>query len=220
MNGEILPGSRLVERALCAEFDVSRSVVRESIARLANSSLVDLTPDAGATVSALNEGRVVDAYLFREGIETIAAEQCALRMNREETDRLEETAQRFRIEYEARCAGQPYQLERLDLTFHRMIVAGSRNELVRRAWDTAMLHFFRGARIPPEQLTQESRVAIVDDHLAIAAAIKAGTAEEAGAKMKLHLQHGRTLMVDHLRRTSSTGEPLQPLEFPHSLRKP
>ena len=216
---EILPGSRLVERALCQEFGVSRSVVRESIVRLANCGLVDITPDAGATVSALTESRVVDAYLFREGVETIAAEQCALRMNREQVEQLEELAHRFAAEYDARCAGQPHQLESLDAAFHQMIVDGSRNELLRRAWDTAMLHCFRGGKISPEELTQESRVASVDDHLVIAAAIKAGAAEEAGAKMKLHLQHGRSLFIHYARRKApaTLGAPIaEPL---HSLQK-
>ena len=55
VSGEIPPGTRLVERALCEEFAVSRSVVREAIVRLANSGLVSITPDAGATVSALTD---------------------------------------------------------------------------------------------------------------------------------------------------------------------
>lgn len=182
---------------------MSRSVVREAIVRLANSGLVSITPDAGATVSALTDSHVLDAFLFRESIESIAAEQCALRMNREQAGELEEMASRFAAEFEARRSGRPDQLARLDLAFHRMIAEGSGNELVRRAWSTAMLHFFRGVKTPPEELTAESRVAIVDDHVAIAAAIKAGAAIEAGLKMKQHFQHARALFIRYSRLAAS-----------------
>lgn len=199
VSGKIPPGRRLVERALCEEFGVSRGIVRESFVRLSNCGLVDLAPDAGAKVSALTDEHVMDAFLFREGVESIAAEQCAQRMSRQQTEQLERLAARFAAEYDAHLAGQPNQLQQLDITFHRTIVEGSGNALVRRAWDTAMLHFFRGIRTPPQELMREAREACVDDHVAIAAAIKGGSAEEAGQKMKRHLEHGRSLFLHYTR---------------------
>jgi DNA-binding GntR family transcriptional regulator len=60
-----------------------------------------------------------------------------------------------------------------------------------------MLHFFRGVKTPPEELAKDAHISIVDDHKAIAAAILAGSAEEAGLKMKQHLQHGRALFIQY-----------------------
>ncbi|MDB6127427.1 MAG: GntR family transcriptional regulator [Verrucomicrobia bacterium] len=200
VSGKIPPGLRLVERDLCEEFGVSRGIVRESIVRLSNSGLVETAPDVGAKVSAFTTAHIIDAFLFREGVESIAAEQCAVRMNREQAAALELLAQRFAAEYAAHSAGRPNQLHQLDVSFHRAIVEGSANALIRRAWDTAMLHFIRGVKTPPAELVNEARVAIVDDHLAIAAAIKAGSAAEAGLKMKRHLQHGRSLFVQYSQR--------------------
>src|SRR3954471_16312812 len=65
VSGKIPPGLRLVERALCEEFGVSRGIVRESIVRLSSYGLVETAPDAGAKVSALTDAHVIDAYLFR-----------------------------------------------------------------------------------------------------------------------------------------------------------
>ena len=200
MSGKIPAGLRLVERELCEEFGVSRGIVRESIVRLSHSGLVETTPDAGAKVSTFSYAQVIDAFMFREGVESIAAEQCAVRMNREQAADLELLARRFAAEYDAHFTGRPNQLHQLDVSFHRAIVEGSGNALIKRAWDTAMLHFIRGVKTPPAELVNEARVAIVDDHLAIAAAIKAGSAEKAGLKMKQHLQHGRSLFVQYTQR--------------------
>jgi len=217
--GESQPGVRLVERVVSQEFGVSRSVVRESFVRLASCGLVELTPDAGAKVSALNEARVLDAFFFREGVESIAAEQCAMRMSRVETERLVRLAERFEAEYQIRLAGKPDHLDALDVSFHGMISEGSGNHLAQRAWDTAMMHFFRGARMPPDELRDDARRAIVEDHLQIAVAIKAGDAAEAGLRMKQHLQHGRALFIAYSQRhTAVNSAPLLPSMFSHLLR--
>src|SRR3954470_12843465 len=52
-SGKIAPGARLPsERELCAEFGVSRIVVREAIARLKADGYVETRQGAGATVPA------------------------------------------------------------------------------------------------------------------------------------------------------------------------
>ncbi|MDB6169580.1 MAG: GntR family transcriptional regulator [Verrucomicrobia bacterium] len=209
VNGRIPPGARLVERVLCEEFTVSRGIVRETLLRLSSCGLVDIAPDAGARVSALTDARILDAFLFREGVETIAAEQCAVRMNREEADQLQGIASRFAQEYAAFNSHRPNQLQQLDMSFHRAIIEGSRNELIQRAWDTSMLHFFRGVRTPPEEMAKDAQHTIVDDHTAIAAAIVAGSAEEAGLKMKQHLQHGRALFIQYTLRKVPLAGPLR-----------
>src|SRR3954470_2671282 len=51
--GKIAPGARLPsERELCAEFGVSRIVVREAIARLKGDGYIETRQGAGASVPA------------------------------------------------------------------------------------------------------------------------------------------------------------------------
>lgn len=198
VDGRLGPGVHLVERSLCERFRVSRAVVRESIFRLQSQGLVDVVSRGGATVAGLTRENFLDAYYFREGLEVMAAEQCALRMNREEIDLLRRSAEAITSEYGEECHAGHSALREADQAFHRAIVEGSRNTHIRNAWTTAMLHFFRGTKLPPERLlTKKSRHAILVDHHEIAEAIANGDGETAGRVMKRHIQAGRELVLRH-----------------------
>jgi DNA-binding GntR family transcriptional regulator len=198
VNGQIHPGTHVVERTLCERFKVSRAVVRESIFRLERQGLVEVALGGGARVTELTQKSFLDAYYFREGLEVTAAEQCAQRMNREEIETLLRTAETITAEYEKACQSLKNSLLESDQAFHRAIIEGSRNTYIQNAWSTAMLHFFRGSKLPPERLlTRESRRAILVDHHTIAQAIAQGDGEAAGRVMKHHIQAGRELILQH-----------------------
>ncbi len=192
-------GSRLVERGLCEEFKVSRTAVRESLIRLADMGLVSVVPDAGATVEAISLERIMDAYVYRAAIEPAAAEQCASRMNREQTARLQAIAAEFPAEYKVAIAGTTERLLELEDAFHGLIIEGAANPFLKRGWEMARLHLFRGIKAHPDSITNElSRLAIVEDHIAIARAIQDGNPEHAAQAMKEHIQRGRSPLLKRL----------------------
>jgi len=200
VEGTLAGGFRLIERVLCSEYGVSRTVVREALLKLASRGLIILVPDAGATVVPLVESKVRDAFIFREAIESAAAEQCAARMNREEAEALLAIAAQFGAEYDRRARGEPSRIHDLEEEFHRSVVEGSKNDFFINNWQQAKLCLFRGVRVQPEELLKpEKREISVDDHLAIARAIAAGQAEEAGLLMRRHLRSGRDLMIQNLK---------------------
>ena len=53
VSGELGPGERVSEKALCLRFGVSRTPLRESLKVLAAEGLIDLLPHRGARVAAL-----------------------------------------------------------------------------------------------------------------------------------------------------------------------
>jgi DNA-binding GntR family transcriptional regulator len=59
---DIEPGSALEEERLCRHYKVSRTPLREALIRLASEGLVELAPNRGATVAALQFVDVVDHY--------------------------------------------------------------------------------------------------------------------------------------------------------------
>ena len=196
VDGTLPGGFRLIERVLCSEYSVSRTVVREALLKLASRGLIVIVPDAGATVVPLVESKVRDAFIFREAIESAAAEQCAVRMNREESQALLACAGQFGEEYDRRARGEPSRIHDLEEEFHRAVVEGSKNDFFINNWQQAKLCLFRGVRVQPEELQNpEKREISVDDHLAIARAIASGKAEEAGHLMRRHLRSGRDLMI-------------------------
>ena len=77
--GQFAGGTRLIERALCDQMGVSRSVVREAIRYLEAEGLVDITPRVGPIVAQLDWPRAAQIYAIRQLLESAAAADCARR---------------------------------------------------------------------------------------------------------------------------------------------
>jgi DNA-binding GntR family transcriptional regulator len=61
-QGDLVPGSRVPERALCQKFAVSRTPLREALKVLASEGLVQLLPNRGARVASLDDAQL--GHLF------------------------------------------------------------------------------------------------------------------------------------------------------------
>jgi GntR family transcriptional regulator, trigonelline degradation regulator len=79
VRGYIPPGSRLVERTLCDELGVSRTIVREVLRHLETEGLVGIAARQGPVVARLNPGQVGEIYELRGLVEANAARACAER---------------------------------------------------------------------------------------------------------------------------------------------
>ena len=76
ISGVFKPGQRLVERSLCDQLGVSRSVIREVIRHLDAEGLVT-TEGQGPVVSRLNWDDARQIYEIRAALESAAVEACA-----------------------------------------------------------------------------------------------------------------------------------------------
>lgn len=75
--GRFPSGARLVERTLCDQLGVSRSVVREAIRILETEGLVESLPHRGPVVARLDWGQARQIYDIRLLLEGSAAAGCA-----------------------------------------------------------------------------------------------------------------------------------------------
>jgi DNA-binding GntR family transcriptional regulator len=73
LNGELPPGTRLVERALVESYDVARVTVRSALQRLAAEGLVVIESHRGARVAALDTQALHDMFALRTALEVEAA---------------------------------------------------------------------------------------------------------------------------------------------------
>jgi DNA-binding GntR family transcriptional regulator len=72
-GGHFKPGERLVERNLCEQLDVSRSIVREVLRHLETEGLVESIPHQGPVVASLSPDQAAQIYEIRALLEGRAA---------------------------------------------------------------------------------------------------------------------------------------------------
>lgn len=95
------PGQRLVERTLCEELDVSRTVVREVLRHLETEGLVESIPQQGPIVAIIDADTTRQIYELRALLEGHAAAACALRRDEASIISMTSTLQRIEVAFEA-----------------------------------------------------------------------------------------------------------------------
>ncbi|GEO96238.1 FadR/GntR family transcriptional regulator [Kocuria turfanensis] len=197
VDGRIAPGERLPsESSLITEHGVSRTVVREAVARLQAEGLVHtrrgsgsfaLTPPAapagsGRPVRTLRDRRSLLA--FRTGVESEAAALAATARDEQQLARMEQAL--LRTEQDA---DHPAAALEHDFEFHRTVAEASHNPYYVDALTglgPAMI------TMPPRRLdgaagTGGRTARVLAEHRAVLDAIRAGDPLAASAAMRVHL---------------------------------
>lgn len=72
INAKLKPGQKIVMSEVAQEFGLSDIPVREAIRRLESDGYVHFTPHVGAIVSELDREKIVELYLIRIELESLA----------------------------------------------------------------------------------------------------------------------------------------------------
>jgi len=88
ITGYFPSGKRLVERTLCEELGVSRSVVREVIRYLEAEGLVEILPNKGPIVSLLNWDIASQIYEIRLLLEQSAVVDCTQNLTDDKAEQI------------------------------------------------------------------------------------------------------------------------------------
>ena len=177
LEGQLASGDELSEVTLAERYQVSRTPVREALARLVADGLVSNGPNRKATVLTFSRQLVVEIYEVRQFLEAGAAELAAQKFNPSELTRLQAAAENVQ-------PGADHEWQRralaFDLDFHRTIArqCGNRRlevEIRRCTNFMPILQRLAGRR------DDRLRMAF-DDHLRILDALAAADAPRAVAK--------------------------------------
>lgn len=101
-EGELGPGEKLTEAALCQRFAVSRTPLREAMRALAAEGLVQARPGRGVVVTALTLADLEEAFPVIGALEALAGELAAERASAAEVAHGAELSARLARQFEAR----------------------------------------------------------------------------------------------------------------------
>lgn len=202
-SGSLAPGAQLpTEIELCAEYDVSRTVVREAVARLRSEGLVIPHQGRGMFVSDATAPRnfsIPDEALktlpetialleLRLSVEVEAAGLCAERRTDAEASGIGDLMEQVDAQHADPAAVQIHY----DYDFHLAIAKASRNEFMH-----GFLAYLRPMIVPRHQLGYVVAPELKDryyerihkEHRAIVDAIGRQDAEAARKAMRRHLNN-------------------------------
>jgi len=122
------PGSRVRERTLAQELNVSRTPMREALRILATERLVELLPNRGAIVADPSAGEVRELLSVLGVLEALAGEQAAANATDAELEEINALHYEMLASFKRRDRLTYFKLNQ---SIHRGIVAASHNEALK-----------------------------------------------------------------------------------------
>lgn len=179
---KLAPGETLNEKETCAELGISRTPMREALLRLAQEGLVNIVPSGGTFVNKIAMRKVIEGHLIRSSLEMRTVRLAARNfdpVHEKDLDllifRQQEAAKRRDID----------EAFKVDNEFHRLLcrIAGFPNvwQTIHNA--TGQLDRVRRQAFPKIGYFEE----VLEEHVALYAAIKARDESEAAKLLKEHL---------------------------------
>jgi len=182
LEGQYLPGERLVEAALCERLDASRFTVRAALQELAAEGLVEVQRNKGAHVRKIPLAEAIEITEVRMVVEGLVAARAASRATVEQCTELDEIGllmQRAVTANEFRRYGD------LNQRLHSYIrnIAGHRtaDTIIQTMRGQLVRHQFALSLLPGRPATS------LPQHLRIIEAIRAGDPRAAEKAMRAHI---------------------------------
>jgi len=131
LEGELEPGSRIVETRVARDLGVSQAPVREALRDLAILGFVEMKPHKGARVRKPTRAELTEAIEVRAELEALAGRLAAERRTEQCVTDLEEL---YVAMDEAADRGDAHDQALNNTRFHARIVRASHNETLYRQW--------------------------------------------------------------------------------------
>lgn len=202
LSGQLAPGSRLVEVRLAAEFDMSRTPIREAIHRLQAEGLVLGERNKGAVVRPITVSDVRDLYNLRARLESYSAALAAERRTLGELECLAAAAAEFDAAVERlllvtrRTPRATTGVTAANARFHALMLEASRHarlqQMLARAVDVPLVHR-AFALYDAEHLRGSARF-----HHLILDAIAQGDGDRAERLAREHVLQSRDVLLDEI----------------------
>lgn len=176
------PGDKISEAEIAALFDLSRQPVRDAFSKLENIGLLKIRPQRATEVKRFSLQEIKKSRFIRSAIETEVVRRAASWCDDAGYELLQNC---MSLQREASDSDNYEAFNALDYEFHKLLCDIAQ---VSYAFDVIASEKAKVDRLCMLSMSQERNMPqLVEDHEAIALAIKASDAESAVAVSTLHL---------------------------------
>lgn len=193
IEGQLLPGSRLVDHALATKYDVSRNTVRDALRLLTTDGLVVSVRNAGSSVRVLNAADIHDIYSSRRLIESGAILQSSAAPD----ELLQDVRRAALLSQQHVDAGDWNKVGTASLQFHQSIVGLVRSERIGVFFGNLVAQLRLAFAVMPDE--SAFQVTWVSRDRDIAERILAGRRDEAAAMLVDYLNDSEMQIIDGIR---------------------
>lgn len=192
-RGEVKPGDRISEAEIARRLHISRTPVREAVARLLRDGVLDHSPRRGVFVPQHSATDVEEIASLRAVLEGFAARRACGRITPEELAHL-----RAVVEAGAAAArdGDWLTMEEKNAEFHDLLVQSARHGLLLRSWRLLSPATWKLiAATPPSPPRPDTIDDFLERHIRVIAALASGDPQRAEREASAHVQRagGRLL---------------------------
>lgn len=199
LNGTFKPGQRLQELEIAAQFNVSRSPVREVLKELVGEGILEDIPNKGVYVRKLDKKYMQDIYEIRELIEKYSIKKAISKLCPEDIKKLDEIYNSLEESFSMHDINE---YARIDTELHNFIVYLSGNNFAYHIVEKgfALLQPFRTISLHDKNRFEESLI----EHKNIIEGIKEKNFEKAWQWASKHLILAKNQVFKYIDSTSET----------------
>jgi DNA-binding GntR family transcriptional regulator len=209
LDFKLRPGQRLIERELIEQLGVSRTTVREVLARLAAEGLVTIVPQKGAIVSVLTHDEAADIYQMRALLEGFAVRRFIERASQQDVIELRAVVEDLK-QAAAAGVGAADGLKTKD-HFYRVLLRGAQSPRLTEILTSlqGQVRMLRAISLSADDRLSEA-AAEIDE---VVRAIEAGDSAAGAAACEHHIRNAEAVGMRRLAELSESGP--REGEMPH-----
>jgi DNA-binding GntR family transcriptional regulator len=183
---ELAPATLIDEQSLARELGLGLTPVRQALRRLAWENLVVILPRRGTLVADVNLADTNALFEVRVELEGLAAELASTRATPRQLVALDDLVVRTRAALGAE-APDHHRLIELDREMHELLAQAAHNAVLAQSLDTLYIHVLRLWNVVIERIGELPSA--IEEHLAIAQAVRGGDGALAKSLMRTHVSH-------------------------------